>query len=81
MAHSRGAAALVVAPVLEPETAAERALRHEVLDEAGIDYVLVPIDPHWRIPGDHHPDARGAEAMARAIVQRLRLNSPAVRTG
>jgi len=81
MAHRRGAAALVVAPVLEPETAAEQALRHEVLDEAGIDYVLVPIDPRWRIPGDRHPDARGAEAMARAIVERLRMTRPAAPAG
>jgi hypothetical protein len=71
LAHARGAAALVVVPLLEPETRQEMAIRRRVLDGSGLDYVLVPIAPEWRLAGDRHPDSRGDRAMAQAIAARL----------
>ncbi len=71
MTRSRGAIPLIVTPVYGEEEPAARALRRRVLDEAGLPYVLVRLDPSWRIPGDGHPDARGAHAIAVAIAARL----------
>jgi hypothetical protein len=34
-------------------------------------YVLVEIDPAWRVPGDVHPNARAAKMIAAAIAARL----------
>ncbi|MET0660418.1 MAG: hypothetical protein ABW110_19920 [Steroidobacteraceae bacterium] len=72
LAHSRGAAALVLVPQFPLETQIERDLQHRILDEGGIDYVLVDLDPTWRLSDDLHPNARAARAMADAIVARLR---------
>jgi hypothetical protein len=72
LAHSRGCAFLIVAPILEPETPQERVLRRRVLDEGGFDYVAVVIPAEWRVPGDQHPDVRGARAMAQAITAALK---------
>jgi LmbE family N-acetylglucosaminyl deacetylase len=47
-------------------------LRQRVLDDAGLDYVLVPVDPGWRLANDPHPDRRAAHAVALAIAARLR---------
>jgi hypothetical protein len=52
----------------------EEALRHRVLDEPGLPYIRVKVDPTWRLPGDAHPDARAARAVAAAVIARLRLN-------
>ncbi len=71
LARSRGAASLIVVPSFTPESTAERALRKRILDDAGLDYVLVPIDSHWRLTGDMHPDVHGARAIAAAISRRL----------
>jgi len=80
MARARGAAFLVVVPQPRRESLAERALRRRVLDAAGLPYVLVPLDPAWRLPGNRHPDARGAQAIAQAIVRELRARDPRFRT-
>ena len=72
LARSRGAASLIVVPVFIPENMAETALRRHVLDDAGIDYLLVPIDAGWRLGQDMHPDARAARVIAAAISARLR---------
>ena len=71
-ARARGAVALIVTPQFGPEDPAARDLRRRILDEPGLPYVLVPLDPAWRLPGDAHPDARGAEAIAAAVAARLR---------
>ena len=71
LARAHGAVSLLLVPQLGPETPAERALRHRVLDGSGLAYVVVPLDPAWRIPGNKHPDARGAQAMAAAVAERL----------
>ena len=37
----------------------------------GLPYVLVEIDPAWRVPGDVHPNASAAQLIAAAIAARL----------
>jgi hypothetical protein len=74
LAHSRGAISLVVDPQFGPEGAVERMLRRRILDEPGISYVQVPLDPTWHLKGDLHPDARATQAIALAITARLRAD-------
>jgi hypothetical protein len=71
LARERHAVALIVVPQFGVEDPAERALRRRILDEGGLPYVRVTLDPAWRIAGDAHPDARGAQAVAAAIADRL----------
>lgn len=71
LARSRGAVPILAVPAFMPETAAERTLRRRILDGAGLDYLLVPLNSRWRLTGDMHPDARGASAIANAITKRL----------
>ncbi len=71
MARARGAVPLIVTPVYGREEPAVRDLRRRILDEEGLPYVLVPLDPAWKVPGDGHPDARGARAIADAVAARL----------
>ena len=70
--RQKGAIALVLDPQYGPETPVERILRRRILDESGIDYVRVQLDPSWRLKGDLHPDPRAAHAIAVAIAARLR---------
>jgi len=72
LARARDAVPLIVVPQFIPEAPAERELRSRVLDEAGLPYVWVPLDSSWRVPGDPHPDARAAHAIAVAIANQLR---------
>jgi hypothetical protein len=72
LARQRGAIALVVDPQFGRETPVERMLRHRVLDEAGVAYVRVPLDPDWHLKGDLHPDPRAAHVIAMAIAARLK---------
>src|SRR4029077_14642509 len=72
LARSRAAAPLVLVPQIGLEDAVEASLRHRILDEAGVPYVLVPLDPAWRVPGDVHPDAHAARVMSEAVASRLR---------
>ena len=46
--------------------------RGDWFDETGLPYVFVALDSSWRVWDDGHPDARGAQAMAKAIAGRLR---------
>jgi hypothetical protein len=71
-AQARHAQAIILVPQFLPENPAERAVRVRVLDEAGLPYLLVPLDPSWRLIQDRHPDARGAHAIAAALARRLR---------
>lgn len=73
LARARGAKPIVLVPQFLPEDARERAIRHAVLDEAGISYLLVPIQPGWRSPGHNHPTPRGSRALAEAIAAALRV--------
>jgi hypothetical protein len=68
LARARGAISILVVPQIGVEDQTEVRLRQRVLDDGGIRYVPVPIDPRWTVePSDRHPDARGARAIAQAI--------------
>ncbi len=71
LARARGAESLIVVPQYKPEVPRETAVRRMVLDAAHIPYLLVWLPSGWRVPGDRHPDARGAHALAAAIAQVL----------
>ena len=71
-ARARRATPLILVPQFGPEDRVEAALRRRILDEPGLPYVLVEIDPAWRIPGDVHPNAYAARAIAAAVAARLR---------
>ena len=71
LARSRGAADADRRPAFQPEDPSERAIGARVLDAAHLPYLLVPLDPSWRLAVDRHPDARGARAIAAAIARAL----------
>jgi hypothetical protein len=72
LARARGAPPVIVVPQLNREDDAERALRRRMLDEGGVPYVFVELDEGWRLPGELHPNARAADAIASAVASRLR---------
>lgn len=76
LARSRGAVPLILVPEFTPVDPTEEALRRRILDDAGLPYVSVKLDPAWHLPGDSHPDARAAHAMALAIAARVRELMP-----
>jgi hypothetical protein len=71
LARARGAIPLIVVPQFGREETLEQTLRRRILDQAGLPYILVEIDPAWRLPWDQHPDARASRAIATAIAARL----------
>ena len=71
-ARACGAAPLILVPQFGPESPAERTLRHRVFDDAGVPNVFVEFQSGWRLPGNLHPNARTAAAMATAVADRLR---------
>jgi hypothetical protein len=71
LAQARGATALIIVPQFGDEEATERVLRKRILDDGGLAYMLIELDPNWRVPGDRHPDARGARVIAAAIAAKL----------
>jgi len=77
LACMRGAQPLIVVPQFGEASPQEDALRRRVLDERGLPYVVIRLDPAWHLPGDAHPDARGARAIAAAVVARLRQGGAA----
>lgn len=81
MARARGAVPLIVTPQLTPETEEERALRRRILDEAGLPYLFVPVDPDWRLPRNRHPDARGARRIAAEVARALAAGGLAAEAG
>lgn len=70
-AEARGARAIVLVPQYLPEEPIERRIRREVLDRAGIPYLLVPIPPQWRSPTHYHPTREGALRIAERISEDL----------
>jgi hypothetical protein len=72
LARQHGAIPLVVDPQFGPEGPVERMLRRRILDEPGIAYIRVALDPSWHLKGDLHPDPRAAHAIAMAIAARLK---------
>jgi len=75
LARARGAVPLIVVPQFVPEQPREGELRRRILDDAGLPYVLVELDPSSRVWDDGHPDARAAHAIAVAIANRLRAET------
>lgn len=74
LTRARGATPLIVVPQFAPEEADERMLRQRVLDNADFPVVRVELNGQWRIPGDGHPDARAARAIASEIAARLSMD-------
>jgi hypothetical protein len=72
LARARGATPVIVVPQLNREDDGERTLRRRILDEGGVPYVFVELDEGWRLPGELHPNARAADAIASAVTSRLR---------
>jgi len=72
LARSRGAVPLIVVPQFFPEEPRERELRRRILDEAGLPYVQVALDPRHRVPDDGHPDAAASQTIAVAVADALR---------
>lgn len=72
LARARGAKPLIVVPQFGEELPKERELRRRILDETGVEYIWVQLDPRWRVWDDGHPDARAARVIASAIAARLR---------
>jgi hypothetical protein len=70
-AQRRNATPIIVVPQFGQENPSEAGLRRRVLDEAGLPYLQIELEPSWRSSGDMHPDARGAHAIAAAIATRL----------
>ena len=71
LARERGAVPIILVPQFAPAEPGETVLIRRILDEASLPYLLVELDPDWRVPGDRHPDARADHAMAVAIAARL----------
>jgi hypothetical protein len=71
LACARGARPLIVVPQFGEASPVEEALQHRILDQAGLPYVRVNLDPAWHLSGDAHPDARGARAIAAAVADRV----------
>jgi hypothetical protein len=67
LARARGAAPLILVPQMTPDTAEEAALRRRVLDDQGLPYIHVIVDPAFHLPNNRHPDPRGAAVIARAV--------------
>jgi hypothetical protein len=76
LARARGAAPLVLVPQHVPEVPRETAVRRMVLDAGHIPYLLVRIPDAWRVPGDRHPDARAAHAIAVSVAKIARPARP-----
>ena len=72
LARSRGALPLIFVPEFGEEQLMEQTLRARILDDSRLPYVLVKLDPSWRLRGDLHPDPRAAQALGTAIASRLR---------
>jgi hypothetical protein len=72
LARARGATPLLVVVQFDDEEAAEEALRHRILADRCMPYIVVKIDSSWRLPWDRHPDARASHAIAAAIAAELR---------
>jgi hypothetical protein len=81
LARRRGATPLILVPQLRPETPVEAELRRRVLDQAGLPYVIVRLDPGWLIPHNRHPDARASRAMAQAVAAYLAAHGVAKGSG
>jgi hypothetical protein len=78
LTRAHGATPLLVVLQFGNEDQQEQTLRHRILDDAGLPYLLVEIDSAWRLPWDRHPNALAARAIANAVANRLREQKLAV---
>ncbi|NWK94378.1 hypothetical protein DM806_01485 [Sphingobium lactosutens] len=67
MVRARGAQPIILVPIFQPEQPQAHRLRTALFRGTGMPHVVVPLDRHWRLFPDFHPDARANEAMARAV--------------
>lgn len=74
LARAHGALPVILVPQFGDDDERDQVLRRRILDEGGLPYTFVEIDPSWRIPWDRHPDARAARAMADAVVTTIRAS-------
>jgi hypothetical protein len=74
-ARVRGALPIILVPQFRSQEPAETELRRRVLDAAHLPYLVVVLDDGWRLGQDRHPNARGAAAIAAALVRALRMRS------
>lgn len=74
LARRYHAVALVIDPQFGPESPVETMLRRRILDEGGLSYLRVQLDPRWRLKGDLHPGPQAARVIAAAIAQRLQTS-------
>jgi hypothetical protein len=77
LACARGAQPLILVPQFGDTSPVEETLQRRILDEGGLPYVRVKLNPAWHLPGDSHPDVRAARAIAAALADRLRVNDAA----
>jgi transposase-like protein len=77
LARARGAVPLILAPQMTPDTAEEAALRRRLLDDQGMPYIHVVVDPAFHLPHNRHPDPRGAAVISRAASAYLRAHGVA----
>jgi hypothetical protein len=71
LASAHHARPLIVVPQFGPEQATEERLRRRILDQAGLPYLRVDLDPDWRLAWNRHPNPRAAHAIAVAVAARL----------
>jgi hypothetical protein len=74
LARAHGATPLIVVPQFGREEDTQQMLRRRIVDDSGVPYVFVEIDPAWRLAWNRHPDARAAHAVAAAIAARIRMH-------
>jgi hypothetical protein len=72
LARVHGASPLLVVLQFDDEDGADQTLIQRILESTCMPYIVVKIDPAWRLPWDRHPDARAAHAIAAAISAALR---------
>jgi len=72
LARDRGATSLLVVPQFGTEDPVLRSLRERIVP-LDVPSLLVPLDPHWRLQWDRHPNARSAHVIAAAVAARLRV--------
>lgn len=77
LARARGAVPLILVPQMTPDTAEEAALRRRLLDDQGLPYIHVVVDPAFHLPHNRHPDPRGAAVISRAVSAYLRAHGVA----
>jgi hypothetical protein len=75
-ARRRNVPVLLLIPTFMPEEPNEALFRDRILQGTAIPYVVVPLNPDWRLWPDFHPDARADHVMALAIASRLKQLDP-----